>query len=205
MVMIPQLHDNKTQGEEQIPSPVENKQMPTPLGKRSEPAPASPQRWIGVLLFILSIVLPFAGGFLIGWPWQYRDAVEMNEFIIIMIFGGVALAVFVGARASLLRSWWALLIVPVAWSAGWILARHILLPLVYGWYCGYISDITCPYSGLYDPGWSALQAWFETGIIWRNLGIGLPIAILPIILCTALGAGVGIFLREWLGKRRQQC
>jgi len=202
--MISQLHEDKTQGEEQLPSPVENKQMATPLEKRFEPTSSSPQRWIGILLFILSIVLPFAGGFLIGWPWQYRDAVEMNEFFIIMIFGGEILAVFVAARASLLRSWWALLIVPVAWSAGWIMAGHILLPLVYGWYCRNISDITCPYSGSYDPGWSALQAWFETGIIWRDLGIWLPLAILPIILCTALGAGVGVFLRKWLGKQWQQ-
>ena len=202
--MIPQLYDDKTQGEEQMLPPVENKQMATPLEKRSKPTLASPRRWIGVLLSILCIVFPFAGGFLIGWPWQYRDAVEMNEFFIIMIFGGEALAVFIGARASLLRSWWALLIVPVAWSAGWIMAGQILLPLVYGWSCGNISDITCPSSGLYDPGWSALQAWFETGIMWRDLGIWLLLAILPIILCTVLGAGVGVFLREWLGKRRQQ-
>lgn len=202
--MIPQLYDNKTQGEEQLLPPVESRQMATPLEKRSKPTLASPRRWIEVLLSILCIVLPFAGGFLIGWPWQYRDAVEKNEFFIIMIFGGVALAVFIGARASLLRSWRTLLIVPVAWSAGWILAGNILSPLVYGWYCGNISDTTCPSSGSYNPGWSALQSWFETGIIWRDLGTWLPLAILPIVLCTALGAGVGVILYEWLEKRRQQ-
>ena len=78
--MIPQKHDNKTQGEEQLPSPVENKQIATPLQKRSKPTPASPRRWIGVLLSILGIVLPFAGGFLIGWPWQYIGSAEMIFF-----------------------------------------------------------------------------------------------------------------------------
>jgi hypothetical protein len=204
MVMIPQIYEDKIQDAEQLTLPVENKQIATPLEKQSQLIPASPQRWIGVLLFIFSIVLPFTGGFLLGWPWHYRDAVEMNEFFILMIFGGMALAVFVAARASLLRSWWVLLIVPVAWSAGWILAGHILLPLVHGWSCGHISASNCPASGSYAPGWSALQAWVGTGIIWRDLGRWLPLAILPIILCTALGAGIGVFLCGWLGKQRQQ-
>ena len=34
--MMPQMHDNKKRGEEQLPSPVENKQMATPLEKRTE-------------------------------------------------------------------------------------------------------------------------------------------------------------------------
>jgi hypothetical protein len=111
--MIPQLYDDKTQGEEQIPPPLENRQMATPLENRSKPTPSSPQRWIEVLLSILCILLPFAGGFLIGWPWQYRDAVEMNEFFIIMIIAGVALEYLSGQGSVPIPAGHSL-IVPVA-------------------------------------------------------------------------------------------
>jgi len=64
--MILHMHDDKTQGEEWLSPPAENKPMGAPLEKQPEPTPASPRRWKGVLLSILGIVLPFAGGFLIG-------------------------------------------------------------------------------------------------------------------------------------------
>jgi hypothetical protein len=201
VVMIPHMHDDKTQGEEQLPSPVENKQMAAPLEKRSKPTPASPKRWIGVLLSILGIVLALAGGFVIAWPWRYMGVSETNAFLISVLFGGGGFLIFVGA--ALFRSWWALLIVSVAWVVGWILAGGILSPLVYGWYCGNIAD-PCTYSHWYGPGWSAVQALFETGVIWRDMGTWLPIAFVPLLICTVLGAWVGVFLNNWWKKRRQQ-
>jgi hypothetical protein len=116
----------------------------------------------------------------------------MNAFYMSMLFEGVFLSVFVGA--ILLRSWWALLVVPVACAAGWILASYILWPLLYGWE-GYGTG--------YGPGWSAVQAEFEIGIPWRELGIIIPLAAPLVIVCTVLGARVGVFLSEWLKKRRQ--
>jgi hypothetical protein len=195
--MILQMHDDKTQGEEQLPSPVENKQMGTPLEKGPEPTPASPRRWKGVLLSILGIVLPFIGGFLIVWPWQYGD----SPVILFMVLG-VGLSVFVGA--AMLRSWWAMTIVPAAFIAGEILARNIVYPLVQGWYCGNIPGITCPASGWYSPGWSAVQASFEIGFLWKELA-NIVLVIGLVLLLAGFGAAIGVFYRgrmsNWLQQR----
>lgn len=178
--MIPQMHDDKTLGEEQILSPVENKQMATPLEKQSKPTPASPRRWIGVLLSILGIVLPIAGGFLIGYPWWVGE-VGQNMVYGIMIYVGVALSVCIGA--SLLRSWFAVLIVPFAWLVGDVMGV-VLHSLVQG-------------------GWTALQVELESGFFWMNM-VWLEYAALPIVLCAALGTWVGVVLSKRLRKRRQQ-
>jgi hypothetical protein len=178
--MIPQMHDDKTLGEEQILSPVENKQMATHLEKQSKPTPASSRRWIGVLLSILGIVLPIAGGFLMGWPWWAKE-VGQNMVYATMFYVGEALSVCIGA--SLLRSWVAVLIVPIAWVAGEVMGA-VLHTLVEG-------------------GWPALQAALESGFIWIAQG-WIEFVALPITLCAALGAVVGVFLSKWLRKRRQQ-
>src|SRR5260370_23287744 len=123
--MIPQMHNDKTQGKEQLLPPFKNKPIATPLvEKPSQPTPATPRRWIGVLLLILGILLPLAGGFLAGWPW-YRFGHE-GDFIPPLPFWGTVLSLVVGA--ALLRSWWAVLIVPVVWSAGSTLAGDIIRP-----------------------------------------------------------------------------
>jgi hypothetical protein len=70
--MIPQRPDDTEQGKERLLPPVESKSIATPLvEKPSQPSPATFRRWRGVLLSILGILLPLAGGFLAGWPW-YR-------------------------------------------------------------------------------------------------------------------------------------
>lgn len=192
--MISQMHDDKTQGEEQLLPPVENKPIATPLvEKPSQPTPATPRRWIGVLLLILGILLPFAGGFLAGWPW-YRFGYE-GDFIPPLPFWGTVLSLVVGA--ALLRSWWAVLIVPVVWSAGSTLAGYILQPFLWGWDCTLVTNITCP--GAYSPGWSAVQAMLGSGLLWRELGFLLP----PLLACATLGAGIGVALSNWLKKPRQ--
>ena len=178
--MIPQMHDDKTLVEEQVLSPDENKQMVIPLEKQSKPAPASPRRWIGVLLTILGIVLPIAGGFLMGWPW-WDEEVGQNMVYATMFYVGEALSVCIGA--SLLRSWFAVLIVPFAWLVGEVMGA-VLHTLVEG-------------------GWPALQAALESGFIWIAQG-WIEFVALPITLCAALGAVVGVLLSKWLRKRRQQ-
>jgi hypothetical protein len=198
--MILHMHDDKTQGEEQLTPPTENKQMGAPLEKGPEPTPTSPRRWKGVLLSILGIVLPCVGGFLISWPWPDGESLD-----ILFVFLGACLLVFVGA--ALLRSWWAITIVPIAFIAGEILARNIVIPLVQGWYCGNIPDITCPASGWYSPGWASVQAIFETGVIWREL-TNIVLVIPIVLLLAGFGAAIGIFYRgrlsNWLQNRRQQ-
>ncbi|GEM_PF-2966558 len=202
--MIPHMHDDKTQSEEQILSPVENKQMATPLEKRSKPTPAPPKRWIGVLLTILGIFLALAGGFLSAWPWMNMGVSETIGLINILLFVGIALSVVVGA--ALLRSWWALLIVPIAFVAGAILAGYILDPLIYGWNCVSVEELhfICPPLALnsYVPGWSAVQAKFES--FWIDMSTWLPIMIWPLLIGTALGAWLGVSLNKGWKKRRQQ-
>jgi len=202
-MMILHMHDDKTQGGEQLPSPVSEKQTGAPLEEQQPEIPTRPQRSRQWLLRIFGIVLPFAGGFLIGWPNMYEP--ETNVLYSIMICGVVALSVVVGA--ALLRSWWAIEIVPVACIAGGILARYIVSPLVQGWYCGNIPGITCPASGWYSPGWSAVQAYFETGVMWRELSTLWPVILLLIFLAT-FGAKNVVFnrgsLSNWLQNRRQQ-
>ena len=198
--MILHMHDDKTQGEEWLSPPAENKQMGEPLEKGPEPTPASRQRWKGVLLSILGIVLPCVGGFLIVWPWPDGENLD-----ILFVFLGVCLLVFVGA--ALLRSWWAITIVPVAFIAGELLARNIAYPLEQGWYCGNIPGITCPASGWYSPGWSAVLASFEIGVLWKELAN--IVLIIPFVLFLAgFGATISVFYRgslsNWLQNRRQQ-
>jgi hypothetical protein len=198
--MILHMHDDKTQGEEWLSPPAENKHMGAPLEKRPEPTPASPRRWKGVLLSILGIGLPFVVGFLNGWPWQYmsESAVQTNSFLNAVLLVGIALSAFVGA--ALLRSWWAILIVPVSCIAGWILAG-ILSLLVYGWYCGNIPDITCPASGWYGPGWSALQALSETGVLWRELSSFLLWGVPLLLFLATCGVFYSGRLSNWLQQR----
>lgn len=83
----------------------------------------------------------------------------------------------------MLRSWFAVLIVPFAWLVGEVMGA-VLHPLVEG-------------------GWPALQVELESGFFWMSLG-WLELAVLPITLCAALGTVVGVFLSKWLRKRRQQ-
>jgi hypothetical protein len=201
--MILQMHDDKTQGEEQLSPPAENKHMGTPLEKRPEPTPASSRRWNGILLSTLGIVLAFVGGFLIVWPWQYmsESAVQTNSILNAVLLVGFAISVFVGA--VLLRSWLALLIVLVACIAGWILAM-VLSPLVYGWYCGNIPNITCPASGWYSPGWSALQALSETGVLWRGLSSFLLWGVPLLLFLATCGVFYSGRLSNWLQRRWQQ-
>jgi hypothetical protein len=184
--MTPHMHDDTTQEVEQLPPPVESKSIATPLVERpSQPTPTTSRRWIGILLTILGILLPLA-----GWPW-YRLGYE-GDFIPPLPFVGTVLSLVVGA--ALLRSWWAVLIVPAVWSAGSALAGYILQPFIWGWDCTLITLITCP--GAYSPGLPAVQAMLGSGLLWRGLGF----LLLPLLACAALGAGIGVALSNWLKK-----
>jgi MFS family permease len=176
--MIPQMQDDKRQGEEQVSSPVQEKQTAAPHEERAGSTPASPRRWIRVLLPILAVALPLGGGLIWGGIMDIFD--EMWLFLTIVL--GCGLLAFVGA--ALLRSWWALVVEPVAWAVGWILGA-LLIPLIQG-------------------GWPALQDTIT--LIWENkqiLVIMLQIASLPLLIGTFLGTVGGITLKPW-AKQWQQ-
>jgi hypothetical protein len=174
--MIPQVYDDKIPGEAQAPTPVENKQTVTPLEAPSEPTPASPRRWRDRLMSILGVALPLVAGSMIWWPWGVPDIFDA-AWVFTTVVLGMVLSVIVGA--FLLRSAWALVLAPVAWIAGEILAA-VLRPLVQG-------------------GWPALQAASENHLWDAELTL-LSLAITPLILCTLLGTAGGIAFDEWLKK-----
>lgn len=123
-------------------------------------------------------MFPLVGGFLFGWLAAFRapEAVDPNAGF------GNALIVFLFAfiGALLLRSWWALLIVPVADMLGQIGANLVLAPLVQG-------------------GWLAVQerfAQYFSGGIWMAIG-GLGVMWILSLIGTA---GIGIALGKWLQK-----
>ncbi len=125
--MIPHIHDDKIQGEEQLSSPVKEKQTGVPLEQQHKQTPPRPHRW---RQRILGVALPLVGGFLWGWPltipalFDYRLGVYFLGALVAW------LTVLVGAL--LLRSWWSLLILPVAAYVGTVLADLIVFPLIQG-------------------------------------------------------------------------
>ncbi len=80
---------------------------------------------------ILGGALPLVGGFLAIGPWPYIP--ELFNYRLGVYFLGVLvvwLTVLVGAL--LLRSWWSLLILPVAAYVGTLLGNLIVFPLLQG-------------------------------------------------------------------------
>jgi hypothetical protein len=177
-IMKHQMYDDKRQGEEQAPSPGKEKQAAPLHVERAGSTSASPRRWIRVLLPILAVALPMVGGLIWGGIGDIFD--EMWIYLTIIL--GCGLLAFVGA--FLLRSWWALLVEPVAWAIGWILGA-LLIPLIQG-------------------GWPALQDSFT--FIWREniFVMMLEIASLPLLLGTFLGTVGGITFKPWAKQWQQQ-
>lgn len=175
--MIPQVHNDKILDAARAPIPIENKQTKTPLEERLERIHASPPRWRDRLLSILGITLPLVAGSMIWWPWGVPDIFDA-AWVFTTVALGMVLSVIVGA--FLLRSAWALVIAPVAWIGGAILAA-IVRPLLEG-------------------GWPALQAASENHLWDAELTL-LSLALTPLILCTLLGTAGGIAFDKWLKKR----
>ncbi len=178
--MILQMHDDEIRGEEQAAIPVENKQTATSLEGRSGPTPVWPRRWVSLLMYFLGVVLPMVAGSMVGWPWWVGDIFDA-EWVLNTVVLVMALSVFAGA--FLLRSWWAFLIVPVAWIVGEILGAA-LAPFVQG-------------------GWPALQAASENHLLGVQ-GMILLFAAAPLFFYTLCGVVCGIAFERWLKKRKSQ-
>ncbi|HET8913329.1 MAG TPA: hypothetical protein VFN23_17775 [Ktedonobacteraceae bacterium] len=119
-----------------------------------------------LLLVILGIEVPLIGGFWVwnNYPWSN------------IMFLSVATGAF------LLRSWWAMLIVPVVFAVG-VALGILLLPFIQG-------------------GWPALQAILGSGMVEGMdflLFLGTPAAI----VLTAFGAGLGVGLNRLIKRRRE--
>jgi hypothetical protein len=180
--MISQEHNNIHWREEEIQqrtqpsSPVGEIQTATSIEKKSKPIPASSQRWIQILLPILGVALPLVAGSMISWPWGggVGDIFD-SEWVFLTVVVATGLAALIGA--TLLRSPWALLIVPVAWIGGEFLAA-VVRPLVEG-------------------GWPVLQAEIHFWDIQRTI---VPMGASFVFIWTAFGTALGM----WLKDRRQR-
>src|SRR5215472_14465438 len=128
--MIPHVYDDKLSSEAQAPSSVEHKQAGTPLEERSEPPPASSSRERGMLIFMLGVALPLVAGSMIWWPWGVPVIFDAAWVFTTAVLA-MALSVLVGA--FLLRSSWTLVLAPVAWIAGELLAAVVRTLVEGGW------------------------------------------------------------------------
>jgi hypothetical protein len=147
---------NYQEQSEQIP-PVEKKQWLMPE-----------EEWhrTNILLLILGIEIPLLGGFWVwnNYPWYY------------VMFLSVAIG------ALLLRSWWAILIVPVVFAIG-VTLGILLLPFLQG-------------------GWPALQASLGSGMV-EGLEFLLFLGTPAVIVLATLGAAIGVGLGKWLKRTRE--
>jgi hypothetical protein len=110
-------------------------------------------QWMNLLLRILAIELTLIAGL---WVWNNQWA----PFLFLTVFFG----------ALILRSWWALLVIPAVFAFG-IALGIVLLPFIQG-------------------GWPALQSLLASG--FEGLDFLLYLGIVPVILLTALGAFLGV-------------
>lgn len=166
--MITQKQQEERQQRAKAAVPREEKQTATLIPSPSRPASASPRRWIDVLLRILGIALVFADGFLFGWGVAAENVGYMLVLGMLMVLVG----------AFLLRSWWALVIVPVVFVVGNVLGE-LWVPLV-------------------QRGWPAWPPTLQAAIHWSPTVLLL---ILSLLVSLLLGTGLGIVFKQWWEQR----
>ena len=108
----------------------ENKQAPSPAVKQQVPTEVEKKRvW---LKRVAGIVLTLVGSFAIAWAVFVFPFLQTGPDFVTFIFNlTLILGVFLlgVVSAVLFRSWWALLVVPIAFALGEFLAFY-LIPLV---------------------------------------------------------------------------
>jgi hypothetical protein len=135
-----------------------------PVNKKGWGVRKKEWRW-RIWLAILGIEIPLIGGF---WVWN-------NDPWYYVLFLSVPLG------AVLLRSWWALLIVPVVFAIG-IALGILLLPFLQG-------------------GWPAVQNRLEGGL--EGVDILLFLGTPAIIGLTALGTALGVVWGKGIKHSRE--
>lgn len=146
-------------------SQEQSEQMP-PVEKKQWLMPEEEWQRTNILLVILGIEVPLIGGFWVwnNYPWYY------------VMFLSVAIG------ALLLRSWWAMLVVPVVFAIG-VTLGILLLPFLQG-------------------GWPALQAILGSGMV-EGLDFLLFLGTPAVIVLVALGAAIGVGLGRWIKRMRE--
>ena len=143
--MVSPEHINEQKPEDQqAPSPAVEQQVPAVVKKK--------RPWLKPLMRVASIVLSLVGSFVIVWatfiflPGDYGNWALLEG----LLLGAVG--------AVLFWSWWAILVIPIAFSLGEFLAFYLIsldhltplewmMPLL-GFSCGHSPGLLLPHSGL---------------------------------------------------------
>ncbi|HEU5439539.1 MAG TPA: hypothetical protein VFU88_09635 [Ktedonobacterales bacterium] len=132
----------------------------------------TPQNHRQLLLSILGGVLPFVAGTMVWWIpaiWGTADVFDAPMPLYIVLVGALALAF---AGAALLRTTWAFLIVPVAWTFGQALMLLVI--------------------GMTRAGGVSWE------IMWGSTTALVSLAAFPLLIA----AGLGLLFRQWVEQRR---
>ena len=163
--MVSPEHIDKMPAEESALPPTEKKQ----------PKSTSFRQWVSIVMYIIvmyigGVVFPLVGGFLFGWlGW---GGAFFENVLIALLFA------FIGAL--LLRSWWALLIVPVADLVGWFVGGLVVPPFMVG-------------------GWPAVQEYIAYYFSGFQYDIMIYVIwVLALIVTASIGTAIGKRLQKML-------
>jgi hypothetical protein len=156
-----------------LPASHEDLRTTTPPQEPSQPLPAAFERPRRTFQVLLGVALPLVAGTLvwgIPWLWGTPDIFDAaGPFL--TVFGATALLTFVGA--ALLRSWWALVVVPAAWAIGEMLGTVVRYALLPG-----------------DWAQSDLLWWQH---FWKVTATLVPGGTLAVFIVAGLGVGFGLW------------
>ena len=127
-----------------------------PLDQKQTSTPASSWRGWSLWLRVLGVVVPLVGGFALAFP--INIPVIQGVYLLMPLLVGVV-------SAGLLRSWWAMLIVPVEFSVGVFL------------------------SNIFQMGGIDLQNWAASG--FEGVDILVILGVVPIAIGIAIGTPIG--------------
>jgi hypothetical protein len=115
-MVSPEHVDNHKPEDQQAPTPAVEKQVPAVVEKK--------RPWLKPLMRVAAIVLSLVGSFALVWAtFIFLPGTPAS----LALPEGLLLGV---VCAALFRSWWAILVVPIAFTFGALLAIY-LIPLVY--------------------------------------------------------------------------
>ncbi len=156
--MGPQVHNDSIGREEETPPLADQKQQ-------SPPAPS----WRGWswLFRILGVVVPLVGGFVLSFPNPLPWSLPLDMYLLEPVGVGIV-------AAGLLRSWWAILVVPIALSMGFFLGN------------------------IFQVGGFDLQGWIASG--FEGMDILVFLGVVP----AAIGVAIGIPLGRRVEQRLQR-
>lgn len=117
-MVSPEHTDNQKSDNQQAPSPAVKQQVPTEVEKK--------RPWLKPLMRVAGIVLSLVGGFTVVWVIFGFIPLSQYDPGLLPLLGVLLLE---AVSAVLFRSWWALLVIPIAFALGALLAFY-LIPLV---------------------------------------------------------------------------